>query len=333
MEIVIILLAAFVLDCMLGDPHWLPHPICLIGNLISGSEKLLRRIFPKTERGERAAGVILWIIVVGLSFGVPFLLLKGLEAIHPWARYAVETLFCYQIFAAKSLKDESMRVYRHIKAEDLAGSRKYLSWIVGRDTEHLNYKQITKAVVETIAENTSDGVIAPMLFMAIGGAPLGFLYKGVNTLDSMVGYKNDKYLHFGRFSALADDVFNYIPARLTGLAMTAAAFVPGLGSSLTGDGFTGFHGKDAWRIYLRDRHNHASPNSAHPESACAGALGIELAGDAYYFGKLYEKKTIGDPLREVTAEDIPRTTKLMYGASVLCLALTLGLRCIWELLG
>ncbi len=314
MEIVIVLLAAFFLDCILGDPHGFPHPVCLIGNFISALEKLLRKVFSRTERGERTAGFFLWAAVVSLSFIVPFLLLKALGAIHPWLRYGAELLFCYQILAAKSLKDESMRVYRHIKDGDLAGARKYLSWIVGRDTENLNFTQITKAVVETVAENASDGVIAPMLFMAIGGAPLGFLYKGVNTLDSMVGYKNENYINFGRFSALADDAFNYIPARLTGLFMIIGAI------------FTGFDGKNAWRIYKRDRHNHASPNSAHPESACAGALHIQLAGDAYYFGKLYKKKTIGDFGRAVESEDIPRAVRLMYGAAAVSLAVFLGIR-------
>ncbi len=320
MKLIIIVAAGFVLDLLLGDPRWLPHPVCLIGKLISGGEKALRRVFPKSQRGELVGGAVLWFLVTGLSFAVPFLLLKGLALVSPWAEYIVETIFCYQIFAAKSLKTESMRVYEPIKAKDLAGSRKYLSWIVGRDTEHLDFKQITKAVVETVAENTSDGVIAPMLFMVIGGAPLGFLYKGVNTLDSMVGYKNDKYLYFGRFSALADDVFNYIPARITALAMVVSGF------------FTGFDGKNAWKIYLRDRHNHASPNSAHPESACAGALNLQLAGDAYYFGKLYKKKTIGDDNREIEAEDIPRACRLMYGTAVICLVVFEGIRTILVLL-
>lgn len=316
MEIILVTAAGLLLDAIFGDPRWLPHPIRFIGLLIDGCEKLLRRIFPKTEKGEFTAGILLNLIVLSISFAVPFLLLKGLALIHPWLKYAAETFFCYQIFAAKSLKTEGMRVYRYIKAEDLPNSRKYLSWIVGRDTENLNFTQITKAVVETIAENASDGVIAPMLFMIIGGVPLGFLYKGVNTLDSMVGYKNEKYISFGKFSAIVDDIFNFIPARITGLAMILGAFL------------TGLDGKNAWRIYRRDRHNHASPNSAHPESACAGALRVQLAGDAYYFGKLYRKKTIGDDLRPVEAEDIPRTACLMYAATLVCLIVFEGVRLI-----
>ncbi|SCK00758.1 cobalamin biosynthesis protein [uncultured Eubacterium sp.] len=316
MEVVIVVCAGFVLDLLFGDPHWLPHPIRLIGLMISGCEKVLRRIFPSSKGGEFIAGIFLNVIIVCTSFAIPYFLLKGLTWIHPWLRYTVETLFCYQIFAGKSLKQESMRVYKCVKEEDLLGSRKYLSWIVGRDTENLNFKQIIKAVVETIAENASDGVIAPMLFMLVGGAPLGFLYKGVNTLDSMVGYKNEKYQSFGKFSAIVDDVFNFIPARITGIAMIISSF------------FVGFDGKNAWKIFWRDRHNHASPNSGNPESACAGALNIQLAGDTYYFGKLYKKKTIGDDNRPVEAEDIPRTAKIMYAASVLCLVIFEGIRLI-----
>lgn len=307
MEIVIIVLLGFILDLIFGDPQWLPHPICLIGNLIKGMEKVLRRIFPKSGKGEFAAGVVLCIVVPLLSFIVPFLILKVLAQISPWLARVCEVIFCYQIFAGKSLKDQSMRVHKYIEAEDLPNSRKYLSWIVGRDTAELNFKQITKAVIETVAENASDGVIAPMLFMIIGGAPLGFLYKGVNTLDSMVGYKNEKYINFGKCSAIVDDVFNFIPARITGIAMCAAAALVKL------------DGKNAWKIFKRDRHNHASPNSANPESAAAGALCVQLAGDAYYFGKLYKKKTIGDDIRPVEAADIPRTCRLMYAASVLCM--------------
>ena len=316
MEIVIMVIAGFLLDCLIGDPRQIPHPIRFIGLLIDRGEKTLRAIFPKSKNGETAGGIFLNLIVLAASFFIPFFLLKGLYHIHPWLGFAVETFFCCQIFAARSLKQESMRVYGYVKKEDLPNSRKYLSWIVGRDTENLNFRQITKAVVETVAENASDGVIAPMLFMMIGGAPLGFLYKGVNTLDSMVGYKNEKYIHFGKFSAIIDDIFNFIPARITGISMVIAAF------------FTGFDGKGAFRIFIRDRHNHASPNSANPESASAGALRIQLAGDAWYFGKLYKKKTIGDDIRPVEADDIPRAIRLMYGASILCLSVFAAIRVI-----
>lgn len=316
MEIVTAVFLGFVLDLIFGDPHRLPHPICLIGNLISKSEKLIRKVFPKSAGGEFAGGILLWFVVVSLSFAVPYTLLWVFGLISPWLKFAAEVLFCYQIFAAKSLKTESMRVHKYIEGEDIENSRKYLSWIVGRDTANLDFKQITKAVIETVAENASDGVIAPMLFMLIGGAPLGFLYKGVNTLDSMVGYKNDHYINFGKWSAVADDVFNFIPARITGLAFVC------------GSAFVGLDSKKSWEIFKRDRHNHASPNSANPESACAGALHVQLAGDAYYFGKLYKKKTIGDDIRPAEAEDIVRTCRLMYAASVLCLLLFEAVRII-----
>lgn len=314
MSIAFSILIGFLLDCIFGDPRRLPHPICLIGNFISLMEKVLRRAFPKSERGELAGGAVLAAAVPAAAFGVSFMILRLCEAVSPVLKFAVETFFCYQIFAAKSLKDESMRVYRYVEAGDIENSRKYLSWIVGRDTEELSFEKIDKAVVETVAENTSDGVVAPLIFMAVGGAPLAFLYKGVNTLDSMVGYKNDRYLYFGRASAKLDDLLNFIPARLTGLAMCAGAF------------FTGLDWRTAFRIYRRDRKNHSSPNSAHPESACAGALNIQLGGDAYYFGKLYRKKTIGDDIRPVDSGDIKLAIRLMYAASVICLMLALAAR-------
>ena len=314
MSIAFSILIGFLLDCIFGDPRRLPHPICLIGNFINLMEKVLRRAFPKSERGELAGGAVLAAAVPAAAFGVSFMILRLCEAVNPVLKFGVETFFCYQIFAAKSLKDESMRVYRYVEAGDIENSRKYLSWIVGRDTKELSFKKIDKAVVETVAENTSDGVVAPLIFMAAGGAPLAFLYKGVNTLDSMVGYKNDRYLYFGRASAKLDDLLNFIPARLTGIAMCIGAF------------FTGLDWRAAFRIYRRDRKNHSSPNSAHPESACAGALNIQLGGDAYYFGKLYRKKTIGDDIRPVNSGDIKLAIRLMYAASVICLVLALTVR-------
>ena len=314
MSIAFSILIGFLLDCIFGDPRRLPHPICLIGNFINLMEKVLRRAFPKSERGELAGGAVLAAAVPAAAFGVSFMILRLCEAVNPVLKFAVETFFCYQIFAAKSLKDESMRVYRYVEAGDIENSRKYLSWIVGRDTKELSFEKIDKAVVETVAENTSDGVVAPLIFMAAGGAPLAFLYKGVNTLDSMVGYKNDRYLYFGRASAKLDDLLNFIPARLTGLAMCLGTF------------FTGLDWRTAFRIYRRDRKNHSSPNSAHPESACAGALNIQLGGDAYYFGKLYRKKTIGDDIRPVNSGDIKLAIRLMYAASVICLVFALAAR-------
>lgn len=306
----------FLMDCVLGDPDNLWHPIMGIGSMISFWKKRLRQWFPNTQRGQLWAGVLLWFLVVMPSGVIPYAILYLAGLLHPLARFALETLFCWQIFAAKSLKIAALRVYHALKAGDLPLARKYVSWIVGRDTAELNEAQVTKAAVETVAENTSDGVIAPLCFLLIGGAPLGFAYKAVNTLDSMVGYKNEEFYYFGRFSAKMDDVWNFIPARLNGLLFVLCAKPAGLDA------------KGAWRCFRRDRLQHASPNSAQTEAACAGALGVQLAGNAYYFGKLYEKPTLGDGTRPIEPEDIVRTNRLMYWTSatavvVLCAVRTL----------
>ncbi len=297
----------FVLDLLIGDPHWLYHPIRLVGALISALEKLLRGVFPKNKNGELTAGVFLLALTAGITTGCAWGLLYLAGRIHPWVRFALETVMCYQLLATKALKDETMKVYTALSRGDLKQARYAVSMVVGRDTEVLDETGVTKAAVETVAENASDGVIAPLLFLAIGGAPLGFFYKAVNTMDSMVGYKNDKYLYFGRAAARFDDVLNYIPARLSGALMSAAA------------SFCGLDAGNAWKIFLRDRRNHSSPNSAHTEAAAAGALHIQLAGNAYYFGKLYEKPTIGDPDRPVEYEDIRRVNRLLYATAVLTL--------------
>lgn len=299
----------FLIDCMLGDPQRLWHPIMGIGAMISFWSKKLRKWFPTSERGQFWAGICLWPLVVIPSWLIPFAVLWLAGMVHPAVRFVVETIFCWQIFAAKSLKQASLRVYNALKAGDLALARKYVSWIVGRDTTELDEKQVTKAAVETVAENTSDGVIAPLVFLLIGGAPLGFAYKAVNTLDSMVGYKNDEFLYFGRFSAKMDDIWNFVPARLSGLLFVLCAAPAKL--NMCG----------AWHCFRRDRLRHASPNSAQTEAACAGALGVQLAGNAYYFGKLYEKPTLGDRKREIEPEDIVRTNRLMYWASAVAVAL------------
>lgn len=302
-------LTAFILDQIFGDPRNFPHPVVIIGKLISAMERFTRKVFPKTNKGELAAGAFTWLIVATLSFAVPFIALVLLAKVNVWAAFALNTFWSYQIFASKSLKEQSMLVYRYLEAEDLPNSRKYLSWIVGRDTSELDPEEITKAVVETVAENTSDGVTAPMLYMMILGAPLGMLYKAINTMDSMLGYKNDRYMYFGRIPAKIDDVANFIPARITGLLMCLTAPLIGL------------DGRNAYRIYKRDRLKHLSPNSGHLEAACAGAMHIMLGGDSYYFGKLVEKASLGDPDREVRITDIPGSIKMMYASSLAMLAL------------
>ena len=282
------LLAGFGIDLLLGDPHGFPHPVVWIGRLIAALE---------------------WVLVTSISAGVPALLLWLCRSISPWLGLAVESVMCWQILAAKSLRTESMKVYRALAAGDTEGARYAVSMIVGRDTSRLDRAGIARAAVETVAENTSDGVVAPMVFLAIGGAPLGFFYKAVNTMDSMVGYVEPPYRDIGFVPAKMDDVMNYLPARLSALLMLAVGALLGMD---IGNG---------WRIFRRDRYNHASPNSAQTESVCAGLLGLRLAGDAWYHGVLHRKPYIGDPVREVEPEDIPRSCRLLYGTAFLSLAL------------
>lgn len=300
---------AFILDLIFGDPRWLYHPVRIIGNMISLFEKMLRAIFPKNKAGERIAGVFLVILVTGITTSFAWGVLHVLYGWNFFAGFALETFWCYQLLATKSLKVESMRVYDAVKSGDVEKARYAVSMIVGRDTKSLSMEGVTKAAVETVAENSSDGIIAPLLFMMIGGAVGAFLYKSINTMDSMVGYVDGRFKYFGTFAAKLDDVVNFIPARLAGLMMIAASFL------------CGFDGKNANKIFWRDRKNHASPNSAHTESVMAGALDVQLAGDAWYFGVLHKKMTIGDAIRPVEAEDIPRSNKLLYGTAVVSLVI------------
>lgn len=303
------LLMGFALDCVFGDPHGFPHPIVAIGKLIDILDRGLRRVFPKTRAGELTAGGLLWLLVVTVSFTLPLGILYLCALVSPWLRLAAESVMCWQILAAKSLKTESMKVYNALKTGTLGDAQYAVSMIVGRDTQRLDEKGVARAAVETVAENCSDGVIAPMLFLALGGAPLGFAYKAVNTMDSMLGYVEPPYKNIGCIPARMDDVFNFLPARLSALLMLLAGGVLGLNL------------KNGWKIFLRDRYNHASPNSAQTESVCAGLLGLQLAGDAWYHGVLHKKKFIGDPLREISPEDIPLSCRLMYGTAVLMLLL------------
>ncbi|MED9903843.1 MAG: adenosylcobinamide-phosphate synthase CbiB [Lachnospiraceae bacterium] len=295
--------AGYVLDLLLGDPYWLPHPIRLIGWLITKLEKQLYR-----GKNLIRQGMILTMLVLLLTAAVSGILLIGAYVLHPVCGMLVESIMTYQILATKCLKVESMKVYNRLQNGTLEEARTAVSMIVGRDTAVLDEAGVTKAAIETVAENTSDGVIAPMLYLAVGGPVLGFLYKSVNTMDSMIGYKNDRYLYFGRTAARLDDVANFIPARISAWLMIAAAFLLG----------KNFNGKNAYRIYRRDNRNHASPNSAQTEAACAGALGIRLAGDASYFGKIVKKPYIGDDCRMVESTDIKRANQLLYVTAGLC---------------
>lgn len=307
-------IAGFVLDLLIGDPHFIPHPVRLIGSLISSLDKRLNcdAGYNSSEKKlnliKYKRGMLLAFTVIFATFAMSVIIIVAAYSINLYAGVIAEAVMTWQILATKCLRVESMRVYDALKTDGVDAGRRAVSMIVGRDTSVLDAAGVTRAAVETIAENTSDGVIAPMLYTAIGGPVLGFVYKAVNTMDSMLGYKNDKYMYFGRFAARLDDVVNFIPARISAYLMIAAAFIGG----------RQFDGKNAYRIFKRDRFNHASPNSAQTESVCAGALRVQLAGDAVYFGKLVKKKYIGDGLREIEYEDIKRANKLMYITAFLC---------------
>ena len=307
-------LGGFVLDAIFGDPAWLPHPVVYMGKAISALEKGLRARLPKTPEGELRGGRILAFCLPVGTFALTNLVCMGAAALHPLLGLAVQMFWCGQALAAKGLVQESMNVYRELTKPDLPAARIAVSRIVGRDTQALTAEGVTKAAVETVAENASDGVIAPLLYMLLGGAPLALTYKAINTMDSMVGYKNTQYLYFGRAAAKLDDVANYLPSRIAALLWVAAAAL------------TGNDARSAWRIWRRDRRNHASPNSAQTESACAGALNVQLAGPAYYFGEYYPKPTIGDAVRPIEPEDIRRADRMMYAESLLALALGLLIR-------
>ncbi|BCJ99185.1 adenosylcobinamide-phosphate synthase CbiB [Anaerocolumna chitinilytica] len=300
----------FVLDLLMGDPYWLPHPIRLIGTLISKLDHVLltTKESERNDKQEFYKGILLTVLVLFITVFSAFLILYLAYWVSPYLGLIVESIMTYQILATKCLKQESMKVYKKLKEKDLSGARKAVSMIVGRDTECLDETGVAKAAIETVAENTSDGVIAPMLFLAVGGPVLGFFYKAVNTMDSMVGYKNDRYLYFGRAAAKLDDAVNFIPARVSAVLMIIASYLGG----------RDYNGRAACKIYKRDRRNHASPNSAHTEAVCAGALGIRLAGNASYFGKMHQKPFIGDATRNVEEEDIVRANCLLYITAGLC---------------
>ena len=304
----------FVLDLLLGDPNSAYHPICLIGRLIAFTEKKTRTLFPKTKTGERTAGGVTALIVVLISTGIPVLLLVLAYHLSFAVGVLAEAVVCYFVLATKSLKKESMNVKKALEQEGLEAGRKMVSRIVGRDTQNLTKQGVIKAAVETVAENYSDGVAAPLLYMILGGGAAGFFYKSINTMDSMLGYKNEKYMNFGFIPAHLDDVANYLPARLAALLLIAAA------------GICGQDPKQAWKIFRRDRYKHASPNSAQTEAAAAGALHVQLAGDAWYFGELHKKPFIGDDLRTIEPEDITRVNRMMYAAAVLALVVFGGLK-------
>ena len=299
------LCAGFLMDIIIGDPQGWPHVVRGMGVLIAWLE---RRFYPLPNK--RLGGALLALATL-LACAVPPALLYFAFCVSPWVYFALETLLCWQLLAAKSLMVESDKVYAALREKDIYKARKAVAMIVGRDTEELDEAGVTRAAVETVAENTSDGVVAPLFYIMLGGASLGCLYKAANTLDSMVGYKNERYLDFGRFAAKLDDALNFIPSRLCALLMLAAAWLCRMDV------------KNALRIWKRDRMKHASPNSAQTEAVAAGALCVRLAGNAYYFGQLYKKPYIGDDIRPIEAEDIRRSHKLLYVTAVLMLFLAI----------
>ena len=315
MEILLAAALGCLLDALLADPAWMPHPVVLMGRCITALERGLRRIFPQTPEGERRAGACLAVILPLGTLAVCGGAILLANLIHPALAFVLQVLWCWQALAAKGLRDESRNVYRCLReGKSIEDARQAVGRIVGRDTGGLSREGVIKAAVETVAENFSDGVFAPMFYIAIGGAPLGMTYKAINTMDSMIGYKNDEYIFFGRAAARFDDAANYVPSRIAALFFIISAV------------FAGGSIRGGWHIWRRDSANHASPNSAQTESACAGALGIQLAGPAYYFGKLYDKPFIGDAERCVVPEAIKRTWVMMYGASVMAAAVMTGIR-------
>lgn len=287
----------FILDLIIGDPNNPVHPVRIIGKLCSFLENIMRKIF---KNSLKLAGLLVWLITVGVTFTVTFFIVDIAKKYNIYFGILLEGILIYFCISSKGLVVEGRKVIKHLLKNDIEGARKQLSYIVGRDTQSLDEKGIVRAVVETIAENMSDGVIAPIFYAGIFGAPLAMAYKAVNTMDSMFGYKNDRYMEFGFFPAKLDDVFNYIPARVTGIIIVISSFI------------LRYDYKNSFKIYNRDRYNHTSPNSAHPEAAMAGALDVQLGGANYYFGKLVEKPTIGDKIKEIEIKDVDGTVKILY---------------------
>ena len=301
----------FILDIIIGDPNNPFHPVRGIGYIASKLETIFRYLLKKYLK---FAGLMVWIFTVALTFIITFEIVNIVKKFNIYFGIIFEGILIYFCIASKGLVVETYKVIKFLLADDLEGARKQLSFIVGRDTASLNKQGIIKAVVETIAENMADGIIAPLLYAGIFGAPLAFAYKAVNTLDSMFGYKNDQYIDFGYFPAKLDDVFNYIPARITGILIVIATAI------------LRYDYKNSYRIYKRDRYNHTSPNSAHPEAAIAGTLGVQLGGANYYFGKLVEKPTIGDKLKEIQINDVYKTSKVLYVSSFIGFIFALAIR-------
>ena len=293
---------AYVLDLIFGDPQNVVHPVQVIGKIISAGEKVLLR-----KKYKFLAGAVLNIFTVSITYTLMYLISKSVKISVFFM--IIEIYLMYTIFSINSLAREGNRVYRILKEGDIEKARKDLSYLVSRDTETMDEKMIIRSTMETISENTVDGIVAPMFYMFLGGMPLAMAYKAINTLDSMVGYKNEKYMDFGKFSAKVDDAANFIPARITGILIVFASMI------------LGYDYKNSLKIFLRDRKNHSSPNSAHSEASVAGALGVQFGGKVSYFGKEIDKPTIGDKTKEFELEDIRKNIRIMYVTSFLSLVI------------
>ena len=293
---------AYVLDLIFGDPQNVVHPVQVIGKIISAGEKVLLR-----KKYKFLAGAVLNIFTVSITYTLMYLISKSVKISVFFM--IIEIYLMYTIFSINSLAREGNRVYRILKEGDIEKARKDLSYLVSRDTETMDEKMIIRSTMETISENTVDGIVAPMFYMFLGGMPLAMAYKAINTLDSMVGYKNEKYMDFGKFSAKVDDAVNFIPARITGILIVLASMI------------LGYDYKNSLKIFIRDRKNHSSPNSAHSEASVAGALGVQFGGKVSYFGKEINKPTIGDKIKDFELEDIRKNIRIMYVTSFLSLVI------------
>lgn len=299
------IIIAFILDIILGDPYCFPHPVKLMGKIISLEDRLFRSIF-YNRTGLKFAGFVIVVLNISIGFCVPLFLLKIIRP-YPILYRTANIYLIYTCISARCLHYEAMRVYKSL-GKGIKQARHRLSYIVGRETKNLSREEIIKATVETVAENTSDGVVAPLIYIFLLGAPGGMAYKFINTMDSMLGYMNEKYIDIGYFPAKTDDIFNFIPARLTGILMSLSC----LGR---------FNIKSGIKIMIRNRKNHKSPNAAFPEGAVAGLLGIRLGGNNIYNGKLVEKPTIGNNINMVNKNHIKNTIEIMYRSEVLLLTI------------
>lgn len=316
--IIFMMCAAFLLDLIMGDPRWLPHPVIGMGHLIKRLEKRIRRHVFQPDHLKKA-GILFPIIIVGGAALITWAVLRGLYMIHPWLAVGAEVILIATTIAAKGLKDAGMEVYRHLKRGDIPAARQSLGMIVGRDTAHLDEPDIVRGTVETVAENIVDAIVSPLFYAFIGGAPLAIAYRAVNTLDSMVGYKNEKYINLGWASARLDDMANFIPARITALLLVVSSWMMSMDY------------KKSVHTIKHDARLHPSPNSGFPESAVAGALGIRLGGENRYQGVISFRAYMGEYTRPMDKRDIQSTVRLMLVSS--SLFLLLGILVIWILGG